>query len=119
MATGLIEWLLESDEPWTRYRTLVDLLDRHADDGDVQAARAAMSEAFGREATFIRCGASIPVTELFQRLLGLDAAMMGFGLPDDAVHSPNEKFALSHLHGGAAAAAAFMAELADRIGQAK
>ncbi len=85
----------------------------------IQAARAAMSEAFGREATFIRCGASIPVTELFQRLLGLDAAMMGFGLPDDAVHSPNEKFALAHLRGGAVAAAAFMAELADRANKLK
>jgi len=37
-----IEWLLESDEPWTRYRTLVDLLDRPEDDAEVQAARAAM-----------------------------------------------------------------------------
>ena len=85
----------------------------------IQAARAAMSEAFGREATFIRCGASIPVTELFQRLLGLDAAMMGFGLPDDGPHSPNEKFALAHLHGGAVASAAFMAELADRACELK
>lgn len=37
-----IEWLLNSDEPWTRYRTLVDLLDRPEDDAEVQAARAAM-----------------------------------------------------------------------------
>jgi len=85
----------------------------------IQAARAAMSEAFGRETTFIRCGASIPVTELFQRLLGLDAAMMGFGLPDDAPHSPNEKLALAQLHGGAVASAAFMAELAGRAWELK
>jgi hypothetical protein len=39
---GLIQWLLESDEPWTRYRTLVDLLDWPEDDPDVQAARAEM-----------------------------------------------------------------------------
>jgi hypothetical protein len=37
-----IPWLLESDEPWTRYRTLVDLLDRPEDDAEVQAARSAM-----------------------------------------------------------------------------
>ncbi|MDY7041499.1 MAG: hypothetical protein SVX38_11605 [Chloroflexota bacterium] len=37
-----VQWLLESDEPWTRYRTLVDLLDRPEDDPDVQAARAGM-----------------------------------------------------------------------------
>ncbi|NBD36022.1 MAG: hypothetical protein GVY30_08475 [Chloroflexi bacterium] len=38
-----IEWLLNSDEPWTRYRTLVDLLDRPEDDAEVRAARAAMA----------------------------------------------------------------------------
>jgi hypothetical protein len=37
-----IEWLLASDEPWTRYRTLVDLLDRSEDDAEVQAAREEM-----------------------------------------------------------------------------
>jgi hypothetical protein len=42
MTTDLTQWLLESDEPWTRYRTLVDLLDRPADDLEVQAARAEM-----------------------------------------------------------------------------
>jgi hypothetical protein len=40
--TALIQWLLESDEPWTRYRALVDLLDRSEDDAEVQAARAEM-----------------------------------------------------------------------------
>ena len=38
----LLQWLLQSEEPWTRYRTLVDLLDRPADDPEVQAARAEM-----------------------------------------------------------------------------
>ena len=42
MTTDLTQWLLESDEPWTRYRTLVDLLDRPKDDPEVQAARAEM-----------------------------------------------------------------------------
>ena len=42
MTTDQIQWLLESDEPWTRYRTLVDLLDRPEDDLEVQAARAEM-----------------------------------------------------------------------------
>ncbi|TEU19516.1 MAG: hypothetical protein E3J21_03500 [Anaerolineales bacterium] len=42
MMTDPIQWLLESDEPWTRYRTLVDLLDRPEDDPEVQAARAEM-----------------------------------------------------------------------------
>jgi hypothetical protein len=42
MMSVLIPWLLTSDEPWTRYRTLVDLLDRPEDDAAVQAARAEM-----------------------------------------------------------------------------
>jgi len=42
MTTEVTGWLLESDEPWTRYRTLVDLLDRPEDDPEVQAARAEM-----------------------------------------------------------------------------
>ncbi|MFQ5813613.1 MAG: hypothetical protein ACE5I2_10575 [Anaerolineae bacterium] len=42
MTTELIQWLLESDESWTRYRTLVDLLDRPEDDPEVQTARAEM-----------------------------------------------------------------------------
>ena len=42
MSDDLIKWLLESAEPWTRYRTLVDLLDRSESDPDVQAARNEM-----------------------------------------------------------------------------
>jgi hypothetical protein len=42
MTTELIQWLLDSDEPWTRYHTLLDLLDRPADDPEVQSARAEM-----------------------------------------------------------------------------
>lgn len=42
VATEVIQWLLESDEPWTRYRTLVDLLDRSEEDAEVQAARTKM-----------------------------------------------------------------------------
>ena len=42
MITEVIQWLLDSDEPWTRYRTLVDLLDRPESDAEVQAARIDM-----------------------------------------------------------------------------
>jgi len=42
MPTELMQWLLESDEPWTRYRTLVDLLDRPEDDPQVRSARTEM-----------------------------------------------------------------------------
>jgi len=42
MKTELTQWLLESDEPWVRYRTLVDLLDRAEDDPEVTTVRAEM-----------------------------------------------------------------------------
>jgi hypothetical protein len=42
VTTHPIHWLLESDEPWTRYRTLIDLLDRPEDTPEVEAARVAM-----------------------------------------------------------------------------
>jgi len=76
------------------------------------AARAALKEAFGAEPAFIRCGASVPITEQIQRILQLDAVLMGFGLPDDNLHAPNERFRLDQLHRGALAAAALMGNLA-------
>ena len=80
------------------------------------AATRAYQEAFEVQAdsvALIRCGASVPVVELIQRLLGLDAVLMGFGLPDGRAHSPNERFRLDHLYRGALASAAFMHNLAD------
>ena len=86
-----------------------------ADSPAMTAARDALAEAFGQSTALIACGASIPITELFQRVLGLDAVLMGFGLPDDNLHSPNEKFDLEQLYRGAEAAAAFMGNLARTI----
>lgn len=77
----------------------------------MRAAAAAMKEAFGREPVMIRCGASVPVTEMMQRLLGLDAVLLGFGLPEDNLHSPNERLRLEQFHRGAVAAAAFYGNL--------
>ncbi|MCK4601557.1 MAG: M20/M25/M40 family metallo-hydrolase, partial [Phycisphaerae bacterium] len=81
------------------------------DSAAMKAGRAALREAFGRDAAMIRCGASVPITELIQRLLGLDAVLMGFGLPDDNLHAPNERFRLDQLYRGSHAAAGFMHNL--------
>ncbi|MBC8373282.1 MAG: M20/M25/M40 family metallo-hydrolase, partial [Planctomycetes bacterium] len=75
------------------------------------AAREALADAFGKSAAMIRCGASVPVIELFQRILGIDAVMMGFGLPGDRLHSPNERFALKQFSRGSIAAAAFIGNM--------
>jgi acetylornithine deacetylase/succinyl-diaminopimelate desuccinylase-like protein len=76
------------------------------------AARAALKEAFGAEAAFVPNGASVPIAELFQRVLKVDPILMGFGLPDDNLHSPNEKFDLGQFHGGMLASAALLENLA-------
>lgn len=73
----------------------------------MRAGQAAMAEAFGAEPKLICCGASIPITEIFQRVLGLDAVMLGITLPDDNLHSPNERLKLDQLYRGAEMAAAF------------
>lgn len=66
----------------------------------IRKAAAAMTEVFGQETVFIRSGGSIPIAGLFAQELGVPAVMMGFGLPDDNLHAPNEKFHLPNLYQG-------------------
>jgi acetylornithine deacetylase/succinyl-diaminopimelate desuccinylase-like protein len=75
-------------------------------------AAEALEVGFGVQPTFMREGGSIPVVGLIKRLLGIDTVLVGFGLPDDRVHSPNEKFDLSALHCGTRTAAALYEKLA-------
>ena len=57
-------------------------------------------------------GGTIPVGLLFKRTLGIDTLFVGFGLPDDRVHSPNEKFCLADFHRGIKSSARLWEELA-------
>jgi acetylornithine deacetylase/succinyl-diaminopimelate desuccinylase-like protein len=66
----------------------------------VQASKAAMKEVFGRETVFIRSGGSIPVVADFEKNLHIPSVMMGFGLPDDNLHAPNEKFHIPNFYRG-------------------
>ena len=61
----------------------------------------------------MRSGGSIPVVGLFQRELGIPSVLMGFGLPDDNLHAPNEKFHLPNLHSGIDAVEKFFAILGN------
>lgn len=78
----------------------------------VAAARRALARVFEREPALIGCGGSIPVTASIKRHLGMDSLLLGFGLDDDRVHSPNEKFDLVCYRKGILAHAAFLAEAA-------
>lgn len=79
----------------------------------MQLAAEAVKEGFGAAPTLIREGGSIPVVGLIKSTLGIDTLLIGFGLPDDRVHSPNEKFDLDALHKGTRTAAVLYAKLAD------
>ncbi len=83
------------------------------DNAYVRAATAAMAEVFGKQTVFVRGGGSIPVVGDFVRELGMPAVLMGFGLPDDNLHAPNEKFNLSNFHRGIESIVRFL----GRVGQ--
>ncbi|TVQ35847.1 MAG: dipeptidase [Geminicoccaceae bacterium] len=76
-----------------------------------QAAARALRRVFGKEALLIGSGGSIPAVGMIKRRLGLDSVLMGFGLDDDCVHSPNEKFERRCLENGIKSHAALLAEI--------
>jgi len=69
------------------------------------AAMDAVARGFGAAPVFVREGLTIPVVNLLKSTLGLDTLLLGFGLPDDGPHGPNEKFDLENLRAGARTAA--------------
>jgi len=66
----------------------------------VRSATEAMHAVFGCDTVFIRSGGSIPIVGEFERHLKIPTVMMGFGLPDDNLHAPNEKFKIANFHAG-------------------
>jgi acetylornithine deacetylase/succinyl-diaminopimelate desuccinylase-like protein len=78
----------------------------------LRAAAQALTETFQKETVFIRGGGSIPIVARFQDSLKVPVVLMGFGLPDDRLHSPNEKFFLPNFYDGIRAVAGFWDRLA-------
>jgi acetylornithine deacetylase/succinyl-diaminopimelate desuccinylase-like protein len=74
----------------------------------IQAAATALKDEFGKQPVFIREGGSIPVAALFHEILGVPVVLMGFGLPDDNLHAPNEKYSLSQFFKGLRTVARFL-----------
>ena len=66
----------------------------------IEAAAEAMENVFKKKTVYMRSGGSIPIVGLFLEHLKIPSIMMGFGLPDDRLHSPNEKFHLPNFYGG-------------------
>jgi acetylornithine deacetylase/succinyl-diaminopimelate desuccinylase-like protein len=65
-----------------------------------KAAQRALSETFGKPVAFIREGGSVPITQSFKDILGIDTLLLGLALPDCKIHSPNENFAIENFRAG-------------------
>jgi acetylornithine deacetylase/succinyl-diaminopimelate desuccinylase-like protein len=77
-----------------------------------EAASRALSQAFGRDPVYIREGGSIPIVQVFQEVFGGPVVLLGFGLPGENAHAPNEWFSLDNYRRGTDA----IARLYDELG---
>lgn len=80
----------------------------------VAAAVTALRRGFDAEPVFVRSGGGIPVVNTFREVLGIPTALMGFALPDDRIHAPNEKFYMPNFYRGINACIWLLAALADK-----
>lgn len=109
------KWCKDRTPPGCRW----ELVDHHGgfgvttpiDSPAMQAARRAVKAATGKAPALIKSGGSIPVAGSLKSRLGIDTIFMGFGLDDDRVHSPNEKFELDCFRAGARSHAILVEEL--------
>lgn len=74
----------------------------------IQLAAKAFEEVMERPTVFTRSGGSIPIVGDFARHLGIPTILMGFGLPDDGLHSPNEKYRITNYYTGIMTVAHFL-----------
>ena len=109
------KWCKDHTPPGCKW----ELIDHHGGHGvttpvdskELAAAARALKAASGKEPALIKSGGSIPVAGMLKSDLGLDTIFMGFGLDDDRVHSPNEKFEIDCFTLGMRSHACLVAEL--------
>jgi acetylornithine deacetylase/succinyl-diaminopimelate desuccinylase-like protein len=80
-----------------------------------QAAARALRRGFGVAPVFLRSGGTVPVVQVFHETKGMPTVLMGFGLRDDRMHAPNERFLLTNLYRGIETSIWFLHELAAGI----
>jgi acetylornithine deacetylase/succinyl-diaminopimelate desuccinylase-like protein len=80
---------------------------------EMKAAARAYEKAWGATPLFTRGGGSIPVVAEIADLMGIPVVMMGYGLDDDGLHSPNERFTTEMFHRGIETAIVYLEELAN------
>lgn len=77
----------------------------------MRVAAQVLQQVFGNAPVYEREGGSIPVVATFQKVLGIDSIMLGFGLPDDNLHSPDERFYLPNFYNGIETMIRYLAEI--------
>jgi acetylornithine deacetylase/succinyl-diaminopimelate desuccinylase-like protein len=80
----------------------------------IKAATEALHDVFKKQTVFIRSGGSIPIVTDFQDVLKVPSVMMGFGLPDDNLHAPNEKFHIPNFYRGIESICVFFEKLGGK-----
>jgi acetylornithine deacetylase/succinyl-diaminopimelate desuccinylase-like protein len=83
----------------------------HRREPALRCAARAYERGFGARPVLLRSGGTIPVVDSLRQVLGVPAVLMGFALPDDRMHAPDERFRLSNLARGALTAACFLDEV--------
>jgi acetylornithine deacetylase/succinyl-diaminopimelate desuccinylase-like protein len=112
---AFFKWCKERTPPGCKW----EFIDHHGglgvttpiDSPAMKAAQRAIKRATAKQAALIKSGGSIPVAGMLKGRLGIDTIFMGFGLDDDRVHSPNEKFEIDCYRMGARAHAVLIDEL--------
>jgi acetylornithine deacetylase/succinyl-diaminopimelate desuccinylase-like protein len=89
------------------------------DSPGVKAAVVALEKGFGKKPLYQREGGSIPIVVQFKELLGVDTVLLGFGLPDENAHAPDEFLSLDNFYGGIKTSAHFFDELPRQMKKGK